>query len=83
MYKLCFAKKLHLSFSASNSIEKFKKPHDLCTTDYLLPLISWIKNIYHYADLVYEHNLGGTQVWTGDPSICSRKLYHWAIPMEI
>lgn len=23
---------------------------------------------------------GGTQVWTGDPSICSRMLYHWAIP---
>ena len=23
---------------------------------------------------------GGTQVWTGDLSICSRMLYHWAIP---
>ena len=23
---------------------------------------------------------GGTRVWTGDLSICSRMLYHWAIP---
>ena len=25
---------------------------------------------------------GGTQVWTGDLSICSRMLYHWAIPPD-
>ena len=25
-------------------------------------------------------NKGGTRVWTGDLSICSRMLYHWAIP---
>ena len=23
---------------------------------------------------------GGTRIWTGDLSICSRMLYHWAIP---
>ena len=24
--------------------------------------------------------LGGARVWTGDLSICSRMLYHWATP---
>jgi hypothetical protein len=27
-----------------------------------------------------KKKLGGTRVWTGDLSICSRMLYHWAIP---
>ena len=27
--------------------------------------------------------IGGTQVWTRDPSICSRMLYHWAIPPHL
>ena len=26
---------------------------------------------------------GGTRVWTGDLSICSRMLYHWAIPPSV
>ena len=28
----------------------------------------------------YPYFPGSTQIWTGDLSICSRMLYHWAIP---
>ena len=30
--------------------------------------------------LVKQFSLGGTRSWTMDLSICSRMLYHWAIP---
>ena len=38
-----------------------------------LPAIAWSFN----QKMIFP---GGTRVWTGDLSICSRMLYHWAIP---
>ena len=34
----------------------------------------------HYTDTKTKTEWGGTRVWIGDLSICSRMLYHWAIP---
>ena len=31
---------------------------------------------------VKKKKKGGTRIWTGDLSICSRMLYHWAIPPD-
>ena len=37
-------------------------------------------NDMNYYQLNLKTAVGGAQVWTGDLSICSRMLYHWAIP---
>ena len=39
-----------------------------------------IQQIGKKTELKNKEGPGGTQVWTGDLSICSRMLYHWAIP---
>ena len=49
----------------------------------ILLFFSWnpIGTISKYKMLKKE--LGGTRSWTMDLSICSRMLYHWAIPPNI
>ena len=38
----------------------------------------------YFIDVILEvKSEGGTRIWTRDLSICSRMLYHWAIPPYI
>ena len=38
------------------------------------------KFYWRSAEKKKKKKWGGTRIWTGDLSICSRMLYHWAIP---
>ena len=50
----------------------------------LVPLSSWKRVIPSKTAKAEirkkKYPVGGNQDWTGDLSICSRMLYHWAIP---
>jgi hypothetical protein len=42
----------------------------------------WAMIIVYQNEDLNKKKLGPTQIWTGDLSICSRLLYHWAISPE-